>query len=84
METLDPEVKHEPSIALDGGHDGLDFYKLIAKYYAKKCLAEGGCCAVEVGYDIGEEVAAIFRSQKFESSLLRDVYEVERVCLARK
>ena len=84
METLSPEVKNEPFIALDGGHDGLDFYKLIAKYYANKWLNDGGCCAVEVGYDIGEEVAAIFRSQKFEASLLRDMFEVERVCLAKK
>lgn len=83
LKTLSPEVLHEPSIALDGGHDGLDFYKLIAKYFAKKYLVEGGCCAVEVGYDIAEEVAAIFRSQKFSSTLLRDSFEVERVCLAR-
>ena len=83
MDKLDEEVKHEPEIALDGGHDGLDFYKLIAKYFAKKHLNDGGCCAVEVGYDIGEEVAAIFRSQKFNSLLLRDMYEVERVCLSR-
>ena len=83
LETLSEEVKHEPSIALDGGHDGLDFYKLIAKFFAKKYLSRGGCCAVEVGYDIGEEVAAIFRSQKFDSSLLRDTFEVERVCISR-
>ena len=83
LETLSEEVRHEPEIALDGGHDGLDFYKLIAKNFARKYLVEGGCCAVEVGYDIGEEVAAIFRSQKFSSSLLRDIFEVERVCLAR-
>ncbi len=84
IETLSPEVKHEPYIALDGGHDGLDFYKLIAKFYANRYLNENGCCAVEVGYDIGEEVAAIFRSQKFSSTLIRDAFEVERVCLARK
>ena len=81
---LSPEVLHEPHIALDGGYDGLDFYKLIAKFFANKYLSKGGCCAVEVGYDIGEEVSAIFRSQKFESSLLRDIYEVERVCFAKK
>lgn len=84
MKTLSPEVMHEPEIALDGGYDGLEFYKLIAKYYANKCLSDNGCCAVEVGYDIGEEVAAIFRSQKFQSTLLRDTFEVERVCFSKK
>ena len=84
IKSLSPEVLFEPSIALDGGHDGLDFYKLIAKYYAKKYLDNGGCCAVEVGYDIGEEVAAIFRSQRFSATLIRDVYEVERVCVAKR
>ncbi len=84
LEELSPEVKHEPMLALDGGHDGLDFYKLIAKYYAKKYLTDNGCCAVEVGYDISDEVAAIFRSQKFNCNLLRDTFEVERVCVARK
>lgn len=84
MSTLSPEVLHEPSIALDGGHDGLDFYKLIAKYFANKFISGDGFCAVEVGYDIGEEVAAIFRSQNFTANLLRDMFEVERVCLAYK
>lgn len=84
IDSLQPEVLHEPLIALDGGHDGLDFYKLIAKYYAKRYLNDGGCCAVEVGYDIAEEVAAIFRSQKFESNILRDCFEVDRVCISKK
>ncbi len=84
IEKLQPEVLHEPAIALDGGLDGLDFYKLIAKYYARRYLNSGGCCAVEVGYDIAEEVAAIFRSQKFEASLIRDMFEVERVCISKR
>ncbi len=82
--SLSKEVQHEPMLALDGGHDGLDFYKLIAKFFCKKYLNEHGCCAVEVGYDIGEEVAAIFRSLKYETTLLRDDFEVDRVCLAKK
>lgn len=81
---LEPEVQFEPKIALDGGHDGLDFYKLIAKFYANKLLTNNGYCIVEVGYDIAQEVAAIFRSLKFETHLLRDMFEVERVCVARK
>lgn len=83
IKTLSPELLYEPAIALDGGHDGLDFYKVIAKNIAKKYLKPQGYCAVEVGYDIGNEVCAIFRSQRFETSLLRDMYEVDRVCLAR-
>ncbi len=83
LATLQPEVMHEPSIALDGGHDGLDFYKIIAKNIASKYLKDNGLCAVEVGYDIAKEVAAIFRSQRFEAKIIRDIYEVERVCLAR-
>ena len=83
LDTLSPEVLFEPRIALDGGHDGLDFYKVITKNIAKKYLKRKGFCAVEVGYDIGNEVCAIFRSQRFETSLLRDIYEIERVCLAR-
>lgn len=84
LQTLSEEVQHEPSIALDGGYDGLDFYKLIAKSFCNKYLSDNGTCAVEVGYDISAEVAAIFRSQKFEAKLIRDTFEVDRVCFARK
>lgn len=81
--TLSYEVKHEPVIALDGGYDGLDFYKLIAKRFCKNYLTRGSICAVEVGYDISEEVASIFRSQNFQTSLLRDSLGIDRVCISR-
>ena len=81
---LSEEVKHEPVLALDGGHDGLDMYKVIIKNFAAKYLKDNGRCAVEVGYDIPKEVAAIFRSQKFDVKIIRDMFEVERVCLAKR
>jgi release factor glutamine methyltransferase len=56
---LDAWVKAEPMIALYGGEDGMDFYRIIAKeglWYLKK----GGLLAVEVGYDQSEKVKELF------------------------
>ncbi len=83
INSLSPEVLYEPVLALDGGHDGLEYYKLIAKYFAKKFLKPQGYCAVEMGYDISREVEAIFKAQKFDTTIIRDFFEVERICLSK-
>jgi release factor glutamine methyltransferase len=61
METLQEEVKHEPRTALDGGADGLLFYRAIAKLWLPK-LKPGGIAAVEVGDGQAAEVAALFQA----------------------
>lgn len=48
IETLDREVRQEPRMALDGGEDGLDYYRAIPKNF-KPALAPGGTLAFEVG-----------------------------------
>ncbi len=53
------EVQNEPQMALDGGEDGLDFYRAICDYWVPK-LKEGGLCAVEIGFDQGEQVYRLF------------------------
>jgi release factor glutamine methyltransferase len=63
---LDVGVRgHDPLLALDGGVDGLDCYRLIAA----GCLAHlspGGIVAVEAGHDQSHDIKAIFRDNGFQ------------------
>ena len=59
VSTLDVS-KYEPVTALDGGKDGLDFYKVIIKK-AYNTLSSGGMLALEIGYDQGESVPSLMK-----------------------
>jgi release factor glutamine methyltransferase len=62
IEGLDPEVRdHEPRLALDGGEDGLDHYRLLAPEILR-VLKPGGLFAVEIGHDQSAAVEALFRA----------------------
>lgn len=59
IETLDIPVRdHEPRSALDGGADGLHFYRILAEQ-AWQYLRPGGILLMEIGYDQAEEVAGL-------------------------
>jgi len=61
IDTLEPEVRdHEPRLALDGGADGLDAYRLLAPEILR-VLKPGGMFAVEIGFDQSKAVEALFR-----------------------
>lgn len=61
IDTLEPEVRdHEPRLALDGGPDGLDAYRLLAGEILR-VLKPGAMFAVEIGYDQSKAVEALFR-----------------------
>lgn len=79
MKTLQPEVKFEPITALEGGEDGLVFYRQIAKEY-KKHLVAGGVMAFEVGINQAEAVSQIMKENGFENVGVRKDYgEIDRV-----
>lgn len=62
IKTLDKEVQNEPILALDGGEDGLKFYKVIAEN-AYKYLNEDGILALEIGYDQREELINLLEKE---------------------
>ncbi len=64
IKTLQREVLREPSMALDGGEDGLIFYRNITKNW-KKALKIGGKLAFEIGYDQAEAVSSILANEGF-------------------
>ena len=80
IETLADEVRlFEPRLALDGGADGLDFYRRIASEGAG-FLKPDGFVVVEVGYDQQQDVVEIFAQHRFSLKLAqRDLAGVERV-----
>ncbi len=84
IETLDKEVRREPRIALDGGEDGLDFYrKIIDKGY--EYLKFGGYICLEIGYDQKEEVMKIIEEKKqyIDTYCKKDLYDNDRVIVTK-
>ena len=59
METLQKEVKKEPSTALDGGEDGMDFYRVIAEKWLPK-IKSGGAFFVECDPEQADPLSKIF------------------------
>ena len=84
IQTLDRSVKdYEPIWALDGGKDGLRFYKAIIKYW-KSLLRPEGALIFEVGEDQADEVCDMLMAAGFASCAVRkDSQGIERVVIGR-
>lgn len=80
IEGLQVEVKsHEPLTALDGGEDGLDFYRRISQR-ASDYLVAAGMLIYEIGFDQGQEVVDILSREGFKNiSILKDYQGHDRV-----
>ena len=85
IDGLMPEVRdHEPRLALDGGADGLDAYRLLAPEILR-VLKPGGRFLVEIGYDQAGRVEALFRDAgALEVTTTKDLANHDRVVGGRK
>ena len=82
IDTLDKQVKDfEPYNALEGGIDGLDFYRAITTQ-AKDYLKEGGVLAYEVGHDQSEDVSKLMEMDGYTNIYTRkDLQQIDRVVI---
>ncbi len=84
FESMQKEVLREPRLAIDGGEDGLLFYRRIFDE-VPRYLKEGGYCVVEIGYGQREAVREIMeRSGNFKViDVRKDQYGIDRVITAK-
>ncbi|KQS77600.1 protein-(glutamine-N5) methyltransferase, release factor-specific [Rhizobium sp. Leaf384] len=82
---LDPEVRlFDPLLALDGGADGLDAYRIIAGQVAT-VLEDEGVVGLEIGFDQKDSVTRIFEAEGFaRTHFLRDLGGNDRVLVFRR
>ena len=80
IDTLDTSVKdHEPRLALDGGADGLDFYRAIIEKW-RDALAKDGMLFFEVGIGQADEVLRMMRASGFgDVQIVKDLNGIPRV-----
>ncbi len=83
INTLSEEVKKEPRIALDGGEDGLLFYRTILKKHSH-LLKKNGFVLFEIGYDQGSEISALAKENGFSAEIIKDLSSCDRVALLKK
>ena len=82
IENLQLEVKnHEPRLALDGGIDGLYFYREIIKE-AQNYLNNDGFLVFEIGYDEAEDISLIME-KNFDTKIYKDLNNLDRVIVGQ-
>lgn len=82
LDALQAEVRREPRLALDGGADGLNFYRRIISD-APRFLTAGGLLAVEVGINQAQAVKSLAEAANFvDVQIFKDLAGIERVVAA--
>lgn len=81
IDGLAPQVTAQPRLALDGGEDGLRFYRLIAEQ-AKKHIKKGGVLMTEIGFDQADAVTELFAGLG-ECRVIKDLDGKDRIVVCR-
>jgi len=84
IKTLDEEVKKEPRIALDGGYDGLDFYRKIIKEGYEYLKYKGYLC-LEIGYDQKIDLKELIEKEEkyVDTYCKKDLYGNDRAIITK-
>ena len=83
IDMLSSEVQYEPHSALDGGEDGLRYYRAIVAY-APLILKKDGIIIFEIGYDQAEDVSQILEEAGYSVAVLKDYAKNDRVIFAKR
>lgn len=78
IKTLQPEIAYEPTLALDGGEDGLMFYRSLAENWFP-FINRGGCIAMECGEDQAKDVLSLFVDKAQKARIIKDAAGLDRV-----
>ena len=66
-----PSLAYEPQIALDGGEDGMDFYKALIVRFGEH-LKEEGCFLFEIGYNQGDAIRQLAKERGYTCTVTKD------------
>lgn len=83
LKTLQNEVKREPSMALDGGNDGLEFYRAIFEKWLP-LLNDDGICIIECGEGQTDDICELFNKQCKIAIAVDDFNGFDRYVIAHK
>lgn len=85
IESLEKQVQNEPHLALDGGKDGLDFYRNIVNN-AFKYLKKDGMLYLEIGYDQKDDVINLLKNVKNYGDIrcVKDLAGIDRVIITKR
>ncbi len=80
--SLQKEVHFEPITALDGGVDGLDFYRCLSKKWIEK-VKKNGYMALECGEEQSDEIIQLFNGRYLEKRVIYDFNNIDRIVIFR-
>lgn len=83
IKTLQPEIAFEPIIALDGGEDGLLFYRSLADSWFTY-INKGGYIAMEIGEEQGKDVLSLFVDKAEKARIIKDASDLDRVVVVKR
>ncbi len=83
IKTLQKEVQFEPSLALDGGEDGLVFYKALSEIWYP-LINRGGYLAMECGEEQAEDIMSAFSGKAEKGKVIKDIQGHNRVCVVAR